>query len=211
MVFSRGSLQLKVEVAAKSFAKRQTPRAIDAAPIGRMNHELHTAGFIKESFKDNGVKCRQCTEGRTARSEIGCDLRARGGIDADVPLQPLRRVAGRIGELRLELAPQPRNGARELIRASRRFTKPEWNARRLSMRIFDTHSAALDAQNFVGSISELKYIALQALDRKILVHSADEMRFRLQNDAIVRVVGNRTARSNRGEPGALSRAHDLID
>jgi hypothetical protein len=48
VVLGRRRLQLEIELAAKAFAQRKAPGAIDAAAIRRMHDELHSAGFIKE-------------------------------------------------------------------------------------------------------------------------------------------------------------------
>src|SRR5205823_9966230 len=50
-VFGGGGLQFEVELAAKAFAQRESPAAIQAAAKGRVQHELHTAAIIEESFQ----------------------------------------------------------------------------------------------------------------------------------------------------------------
>ena len=75
------------------------------------------------------------------------------------------------------------------------------------MRILDADPALLHAQDAVGHIAQLEDIALQALDREVLVHRADELRLRLENDLVVGVVGNGAA----GGEGGQSRAAPSFD
>ena len=45
----------KIERPAKTFAKRQSPRAVDAHAEGRVNHKLHAARFVEETFEQNFI------------------------------------------------------------------------------------------------------------------------------------------------------------
>src|SRR5579859_2618282 len=46
-VIGRRRLQLKIESHAEPFAQRQSPRLVDAAAKGRMDHQLHPAASSK--------------------------------------------------------------------------------------------------------------------------------------------------------------------
>ena len=59
------------------------------------------------------------------------------------------------------------------------------------MRIGDADSAALDTQDAVGLIAELKNISRQAFDGEIFVHAADELIIRLEQNPVIRVVRDR--------------------
>ena len=79
------------------------------------------------------------------------------------------------------------------------------------MRILDPHRAPLDPQYPIRGVAELEHIALQALDREVLIDRAHQMTFRLQHDPVVGVVRNGAARGDRRESGALARTQHLID
>ena len=90
------------------------------------------------------------------------------------------------------------------------FAEPERNARRLALRILDAHPARFDAQDAVRRVAELEDVALQALDGEILVERADERAGGLEDDLVVRVVGNGAAAGDRGQARALARAQPLV-
>ena len=63
-----------------------------------------------------------------------------------------------------------------------------------AVRVLDPDDATLDALDLVAPVAELEDVAGEAFDRKILVHGADEVVLRLQQDLIVGVVGDGAAR-----------------
>ncbi len=79
------------------------------------------------------------------------------------------------------------------------------------MRIFDPHRSALDPQNPIRGVAELEDIALQAFDREVFVHGADQLRFGLQHDAVVGIVRNGAAGGDRGQARALARPQHFVD
>src|SRR3954470_15953703 len=101
-----------------------------------------------------------------------------------------------------DLAAEARYRLRQLVSAAGRFAQPERNAWRLAVRILDPHHAALHALDAVGIVAELEDVALQALDRKILVHGADDVVLGLEQDLIVGIVRDRAAGGERGETRA---------
>ncbi len=70
------------------------------------------------------------------------------------------------------------------------------------MGILDPHHAALDAHDAIALVAELEDVAGEALDREILVHAADDVVFRLQQDLKVGVVRDRPTGGQGGEPCA---------
>ncbi len=54
-VLGRRCLQLEIELPTKPLAERKSPRPIHSAAEGRMDDELHAAGFIEESLEDDDV------------------------------------------------------------------------------------------------------------------------------------------------------------
>src|SRR5208283_4202011 len=112
---------------------------------------------------------------------------------------------------RCDLRPQPRHRLRQLIRAPRRFAKPERNVWRRSMRVCNTDGAALDTQNTIGLIAELENIASHAFDGKILMHTADEEIAGLEKDAVIGVVGDSAAGGHRSQARSAPAAQDTVD
>ena len=96
------------------------------------------------------------------------------------------------------------------VRAGR-FAQPERNRGRLAMRIFDAHAARFDALNAIGRVAELENVAREAFDREILIDRADQLSRGLEHDVVVGRIGNRAARSQRGEPRAAPPAQHAVD
>jgi hypothetical protein len=117
---------------------------------------------------------------------------------------------GYFGEQSLDVGAQARHRGAELIRARRRFTEPERNARRLALGILDPHAAGFDAQDAIGSVAELKDVAGEALDGEIFVERADEDAGGLENHLVIGVVGDGAAAGDGGEPRALARPQHVI-
>ena len=67
VVLGRRGLQLEVELAAEALAQRQPPGAVEAAAVGRMDHQLHAAGFVEEALEHDRVLGRQAAERRMRR------------------------------------------------------------------------------------------------------------------------------------------------
>src|ERR1051325_8213297 len=96
------------------------------------------------------------------------------------------------------------------MRPRRRLTEPERNRRRLPVRILDTHFPLLDSQHTPRSVSELKDVALQTLDREVFINGADHEIARLEYDCIISRIRNRTAGSDRRQPSASATAQSFV-
>ena len=79
------------------------------------------------------------------------------------------------------------------------------------MGILDPHHAALDAHDAIALVAELEDVAGEALDREVLVHAADDVVLRLQQDLKVGVVRDRPARGQGGEPRPAPPAQHVVD
>ncbi len=88
VVFRRCSLELEIELPAELLAKRQAPGAIDAAAIGRMDDQLHAAGFIEETLEDDVAERREGAESGAPGGEIFDHLGGGGLGDADIVGEP---------------------------------------------------------------------------------------------------------------------------
>ena len=211
VILGRRRLQLEVERAAEPLAQGETPRAVHPAAVGGVNHELHAPGLVEKALEDDRVERRQASQGGAPGGEVLEQLQRGLLVERDGFGQPLPRRPGPLGQMPLDVASQPGDGEGELIASSRRLSQPEWNRGWLSMCILDAHGAALDAQYSIRRVAQLEDVALQALDRKILVDCADQVPFRLEHDFIVGVVRNGASRGDRSEPASFARAKQPID
>ena len=132
-VLGRRGLQLEIELAAEALAQRQAPGAVEAAAEGRMDHQLHAAGFVEEALHHDALLRRQRAE-RAQRARQVVDDLARGfDVEADS-----RRRASPIAAfdaaarpaLRCDLLAQARHAERQLVAAPRRLAQPERDVRR---------------------------------------------------------------------------------
>ncbi len=105
---------------------------------------------------------------------------------------------------------QARDRRGQFVRAAGRLAQPERNRGWLAVSVFDAHGAALDAQDPIGDVAELKDVALQALDGEIFVDGADKLRLRLQHDSVVRGIRDRPAGGQSRESGAAAPANHVV-
>src|SRR5262245_33654323 len=70
VVLSGCRLKFEVELAAEALAQCQAPGPIDPAAIRRVDHELHSAGFIKKALKNEGILLRQAAQSAMRGSQI---------------------------------------------------------------------------------------------------------------------------------------------
>src|ERR1051325_2507198 len=96
------------------------------------------------------------------------------------------------------------------MRPRRRFTQPERNRWRLPVRILNPHLALLDSQHTPRSVSQLKDVTLQTLDREVFFDRADNQIARLEYDGIIRRVGYGAARCDGGEARAPASTQPLV-
>ena len=161
VVLGRRGLKLEIEFAAKALAQRQPPGAIDAAAVGRMDHQLHAAGFVEEALEHQDILGRQAAERGKPRRQVFDQLLGRGLGNADLLDEPAQcALSGGVRpEVRGDLGPQARHRERQFVAAARRLAQPERNGRRHAVGILDADDAALDAQDAVGLVAELKNVA----------------------------------------------------
>ena len=82
-IFSGRRLQFEIELAAKTFAQRQSPGAIQPAAKRRMQHQLHAAAVVKESFEHEIVLRRHHAQHNLRAGKIFNNLFGRRARDAD--------------------------------------------------------------------------------------------------------------------------------
>ena len=88
---------------------------------------------------------------------------------------------------------------------------PERDGRRGVAGVADAHDAGFDAADLPGVGAEQEDVARHRLDRPVFVDGADEGVVGLGDDAVVTVLGNRTAGSERRQPRTLAPAHLSVD
>ncbi len=182
-----------------------------------MNDQLHAAGFVEKTLENDRIERGQAAERRAAGAQVLNDLQSRRLAEPDGFDEPLHGFAGSDArrepavQAPLDLPIEPGDGRRQLFGARRRLAEPERNRGRLAARILDAHGAPLHPQDSIGRVAQLEYIALQTLDRKVLVDGADQMAFRLQHHFVIGVVRNGAAGGERRQPGAFARTQHLVD
>src|SRR4029079_3643959 len=96
------------------------------------------------------------------------------------------------------------------MRPGRGFTQPKRNRGRLSVSILNSNLSLLYSKHTPRSISQLKDIALQTLDRKVFIHRSDHKFAGLEHDCVVSCIRNRATRCDRSESRASATAQSLI-
>ena len=94
IVLGRRRLQLEIEFAAKALAQRQSPGAVDAAAVGRMDDELHAADLVEEALEHDRVLRRQAAQRRMGRGKIFEQLLGRALGDPDFVDEPAQYSLG---------------------------------------------------------------------------------------------------------------------
>ena len=160
---------------------------------------LRAARFVEEPFEHQRVLRGHRAKGPTARVEIRDDLF--GGRDGNAgflcePASGLRAVGG-LCDRPFDVETQIADGSRELVASGWRLAEPERKIRRRAFGIRDADHAGAHLQHPPRRIPELKHVAAQALDRKILVQRADERVGGVEDDAVVGDLRNRAARRDR--------------
>ena len=204
-------LQFEVEAAAEPLAQGETPGPIDSRSQRRVDHQLHAAGFVEEALEHDLPAGRHQAQRGQLRADVGHGLLGRPGAGTALAGQPAgqgvgcatvrRMLRGHGGQVEAQL----RHRGRQLASAPGGFAQPEGHARRGALRIADVHFAAAHAEHAPGRIAQEEHVAGHALDGKILVHGADQRAVGLGHDAVQSHLGNRSARSERGDPGPAPR------
>ena len=73
-VLQRRRLKLEVEPPAEPFSERQTPGAIEARSIGRMNDDMSIARLVEEALDDDSLRGGQRVQGGARRSQVFAQL-----------------------------------------------------------------------------------------------------------------------------------------
>src|SRR5205814_7077811 len=142
--------------------------------------------------------------------EILDHLAGRGLGDArDLAREPRSRLAN-VPQPDVDVPAQARHLLRQLRRATWRLPQPERDRRGLALGVHDAHLARLDPLDPIRSVAQLEDVAGHALDGEILVERSEEDVCRLEDNAVVADVPNRTARREIGKSGAAPRAQPAI-
>jgi hypothetical protein len=213
-VLRGGRLQLEVERAAEALAQGEPEGAVDPCAERRVDDELHSAGFVEEALEHQRSDRRQTAQHGLGGCKIFDELLRRHTVDAETLHGVIDgssdSLAGHLGQQRLDGFPQPRHCRGELARAGRRLAEPERDTGRLTLGVLHPDTARLDAQDAVRGVTKLEDVALEALDREILVECSDERPGRLEDHLVVRVVGDGAATGDGGQPGATPRPQPVV-
>ena len=79
------------------------------------------------------------------------------------------------------------------------------------MRVLDSNLPLLHPEHTPRSISELKDIALQTLDRKVFIHRSNHQFAGLEHDGVVSRIRNRTARRDCRQSRTSAATQSLVD
>ncbi len=96
-VIGGGGLQFEIEGAAEALAQRQAPGAVDARAEGRVDHQLHAAGFVEEALGDDAAGGGHGAEGGVAGLHIGEAWRAAASAERRnrAGRSPVRAISSR--------------------------------------------------------------------------------------------------------------------
>jgi hypothetical protein len=208
-VLGRRRLQLEIELSAEPLAQRQAPGSVDAAAKRCVQHELHAAGLVEESFEHQRLLRGQHAERGPSFVQIRDGLLRRLGRDAAFVAEP--RVDRGSAEMRLHVATQVAHGTRQLVASCRRLAEPERQRRGRALRVDDAHDARANLCDLPRRVAELNDVAGRTLDGEVFVQRADERVFRIEDDAVVGHFRNGAARRNRETAGAAPAAQAAVD
>jgi hypothetical protein len=176
-----------------------------------MDDQLRAAGFVEETLQyKRGLRGQHAERGLRLGEVFNDLLRGRFAQAQDIaqPVEP-RLHATRIDVCDDFLA-QPRYAKRQFVAASRRFAKPERNARWCALRIFHAKTVALDALDAIARVAELENVARHALDGEIFIHGADDGGLRFQYDEVIGRIRNGAAGCHGGKSRAASRTQFMV-
>ncbi len=178
-----------------------------------MHDELHPAGLVEESFEDDVVHRRNDSERVALSREIVPPLGGAGRIEGAFVADPALEANAPAVDFRSHYAPQPADLFRKKPRARRSFTEPERHVRRLSVGIDHANDAAprLDPTDSPRVRTENEDVPRHTFDRPVFVDGAHQRLVRIEDDAIIRDVGDGAAVRERDEAGGAPSAEDSID
>ena len=168
------------------------------------------ARFVEETLEDNVLLARDQAQCRTGGGEIQRQLRRCGRLQTHFPGEP---VPGRGLPLRqqfIHCASQPRYRAAQFIAAPRRFSQPEGHVGRLSLCVLDTQPALFHLAHPIGRVAQLKHVAGQAFERKVLIDRAHQVAVRFQDYVIIKLIRDRAGIGDCREPRPGPAANDAI-
>src|ERR1700719_3465367 len=139
IVLGSCGLKLEVELAAEALAQRQSPRAIDAAAIGRMDDELHASRLVEKTLEHDGLLCRQAAQRTIPGPQVFHQLLGRSRNNAKLVHQPSQCGPARRVPLKLfrNIGSQSVSRFREFVGSSGSLAEPEWNGGSHAMRVLD--------------------------------------------------------------------------
>ena len=134
-VFGSRRLQLEVELPAESLSQRKTPGLVDPAAERRVQHELHSAGLVKEPLQHQCLLRRDDAKRAAPLGKVIDHLIDGAGSQSCLAGEPLGGLLAGRSKMCVDRGAKIAHGARQLIASRRRFAKPEWNVRWNPLRV----------------------------------------------------------------------------
>src|SRR5262245_41770438 len=158
-----------------------------------MQDQLHASRLVEESLQHERALRRNRAERGSSCGEVFEYLIGRPLCQAGFSDQPAgnrTRIPALSSELGVDVGPKLADGCRQLVAARWRLTQPEGDGWRRAMCVDDADGAGGDALDLPRSIAQLEDIARHAFDREVLVECPDKRILGLENDAIIRNLGD---------------------
>ena len=204
VVVGRG-LQFEVERAAEAFAQRQTQPAVQAPPVGAVDHELHAAGLVEEALDDQPPPRGQRAQSGPGRGEVRHDGLG-GNIGDAAPLGD--GGAGGVGvtgdEELLDQTAQVADLVAQLRGAGGSLAQPERHRGRRALGVDHPHDAGLDAPDAPTVRPQEEHVAGHGFDGPVLVDRPEERVVGVEQHAVVGHVRDRSAGGQRGQARATA-------
>ena len=192
-------MQLEVEGDAKSFAQSEAETAVDAGPVGTVQHQLHTAAVVEKALDYQYLTAGDQTEHGPGGGQVGDDLHGGRFGELAVLTQPTARPVGVFGgQVTVDHRPQLADLFGQLARAAGRLTLPERHGGIRPPGIDHADHPGLDTTNSPGVGAEQEHVPGHGLDGPLLVDGADEGVFGVGQDPILGQLGDGTTRGEGG-------------
>ena len=206
-VVGRRRLEFQVEGAAEALPQRESPRAVDPAPEGSVDDELHAARVVEEALGDHRPLARHGAERRLAGGQVAEDLIRSGGVELTVPLQ----LRPRLRRTLVHALAKFRHPDAQFRGAPRRFAPPEGDGGGCPFRVFHPDLSLGDAPDPPRGGAQQEHVARVALDGEVLVELSHDAVVGFGDHLVLRRFRDRAAVLDRGQARVPARAHRARD
>ena len=197
-VLERRGLQLEVELPAEALAEREAPGPVQARAEGRMDDEVGVTHLVEEALEDQRAAGGQHAERGPGRRQVGGELLAGGGRQAERSPRARSRTAGSPSASRRSTSSRSRDTAAESS-SVRPGDSPNQNGM-FGGWPWASSTYTRPVSTFadpVGGVAQLEDVARDALEGEVLVERADGQALRQQHHVVVELVRDRAAVGDR--------------